>query len=82
MTAATDLQALTRAVGDLCNLAIVAEQLVSEAEAGDTGRVHVLGALLRALRVQARATHSQAEAQWVAAVRAERPRAPQEGGAA
>lgn len=69
---AAEFEKITRAVGDLCGLAAVAEQLVSEAEAGDTGRVHVLGAVLRALLAQAAAAHRLADAQWMAAHAADR----------
>jgi len=65
------LKALTRAAGDVCSLISLADGLATEAEAGDTDRVHVLAALIRAALVQARALHKQADATWIEAYRAE-----------
>ncbi|MCO5976799.1 hypothetical protein [Ideonella oryzae] len=68
---AAALEGVTRAVGDVLSLSILATELVGEAEAGDTGRIHRLGAVLRALQAQAQAAHGQADAQWMAAHAAE-----------
>jgi hypothetical protein len=67
MNAAADLEKLTRAVGDVTSLIAVAADLAEIAEAGDTGQVHVLAAVLRALRVQSRVAFDLADAQWMVA---------------
>lgn len=62
-----ELEAITRAAGDVCCLVAIANDLVSQAEAGDTGRVHELGAVLRAAASQAKALRGRADVQWMAA---------------
>jgi hypothetical protein len=74
-----DLERLTKAVVDVVNLAGVAADMVAAIEAGDDARVPMLGAVLRALRVQASALHQQADVHWMDACRAEQSKA---GGAA
>lgn len=71
MTRAADLHAVTRLAGDVVNLAAVAAELVAAEESGQACRVHVLGAVLRALHAQALATHKAADEQWTQAHRAE-----------
>ncbi|MCK6427268.1 MAG: hypothetical protein L6Q75_19610 [Burkholderiaceae bacterium] len=79
MTTAADLEQVARQACDVVNLAAAAAEQVAQVEAGDTYRLPVLGAMLRALLVQAKAMHAGADAQWIAAHRAEQSRA---GGAA
>ncbi|ACB35730.1 hypothetical protein Lcho_3474 [Leptothrix cholodnii SP-6] len=70
MSTAHDLEKLVRAVGDVTCLVSVAADLAESIDAGDHGRTHVLAAVLRALRVQARAAFDLADAQWMDAHRA------------
>jgi len=70
------LEKLTKAAGDVCCLAAIAEDLACEVDSGDIGRAHMLAAVVRAVLVQARALHKQADDQWLAAHRVE------QGGAA
>lgn len=72
MSAAADLERLTRAAGDVACLVAVASDLADQLDSGARTDVHVLGAVLRALSGQARALHSTADAQWMAALLAEK----------
>ncbi|MEY8688955.1 MAG: hypothetical protein AB9M53_03630 [Leptothrix sp. (in: b-proteobacteria)] len=65
MTTAHELETLTRAVGDTACLAGVALQLAIADDA--ECRVHVLAAQLRALNMQALATHRQSDDLWITA---------------
>ena len=68
---AAKLEAITREAGDVYCLVNIANELVSQAEAGDPGPVHRLGAVLRALQAQAKALHQRADDEWMAAHRVE-----------
>lgn len=61
---------VAHAVADVACLAGVAADLVVIAESGDTGRIHVLGAVLRALRAQANSAHVLADEMMTLAHRA------------
>jgi hypothetical protein len=66
-----ELQKLSHAVGDVTCLVSVAAELADAIDVGDHGRTHVLAAVMRALKVQARTAFDLADAHWVAAHRAQ-----------
>lgn len=77
---AADLEKLARAAGDLACLVAMASDLADEADGGgDMGAIFRAAVLLRSIRAQSKALHVMADAQWIAADRAEQKT---QGGAA